>query len=271
MIKRAIVILHNNRDSKQRLDNYISSIYDVISRENDELGMCTFFVATDRENHNFVPEVITIPKSLNSPASKNLILSMFKDGKYANQYQYLYIIEDDVQLANTQLLFPKIENVMSVMGAPFWVSTACNPKNYIFDKFSPRIILDMNGISPIDKLLFAGYDSTELMCWDIQNIDAEYMHFWEELPNLYMIEYAHRMNKGNYQYNSLCFYPTFAEEATCIRRNKDIPYSNKDFSSEIKLLEQYNIIWKPDVDIDKVILEVITSLQKQGLINEQTV
>ena len=245
MIKRAIVILNGHKEREE----YLSEIYLNCKHSQNDI-----YVASKNKTIIDVKH-IDISNSKNIPSAKNIIIDYITK---LNEYNYLYIIEDDV-IINDNKYFNNIEELMKLLKLNYWFNTSTNPLNHIFYKYSPRLKIDLGKYQNdiIKDIWFCAHDSTECMVWDLK-YDVE--KFNEEFNLFYNIEYIKRLiiNENDHTIKYLNFWPTFNNESDFIYRIAKLPHTNvmknrESIISENEKLSNLIGVWKPHNMVDDII------------------
>ena len=128
----------------------------------------------DAEVEGLKYNAITIPSEYDySPKQKNFIISYFEQHNFKG---FLHIIEENVILDKDPTTFTvSVENAMSVLDYNIYFSTTTDPCNYVFNKFSPRLIINMDDDDAQKKFNLPkriSFTSHSNVIWTIYKMDG---------------------------------------------------------------------------------------------------
>lgn len=259
MSKRIIAIQAENTDQ-----NSIKLINDVISYQIE----CELVVFKDKQSEieikdnieyvNYPDDITTISKR------KNFII---KHCEKKNSCGFLHIIEPTTELLkNPNEYINAIENAMNVFDYDIHFSTVTDGCNYLFNKFNPRLTLDIDEIEIKQKLNLPdriSFTSHSNISWIIFNLD----HLKNDIPMFderfsiamfVIIEYLAR-RKATRKPGQLYLmnqYLSISDEYGTFRfvnTNKNDEISQEKMNEENEIFKSMKIDYSPDNNIDMVL------------------
>lgn len=114
-----------------------------------------------------------------------------------------------------------IEKMMDILDYDVWLDTICDPCNYVYSKFNPRVSVDIDrdDVKKLDiskKIMFTSHSNTAWMCYNYKKIPDDLLRFNESfnIPMFMIIEFlARRRNtKRKDQVYFMNMYATVQEE-----------------------------------------------------------
>ena len=206
--------------------------------------------------------------------ARNFINAFFKEEEKFGGF--LHVVEDLVEVKSDPSKFiNQLEKMMDVLDYGVWFNTTCDPCNYVYSKFNPRVSIDLDredvkvlGLS--DKLLFTSHSNTAWICYNFSNISDDLLKFSEcfDVPMFMIIEYlARRRNtKSTDQIYFMNMYATIPEEVGVFKYSADFSKEEvnpKKMASEDKLFKEMNINFSPDNNVDLVLESVWDKLKSK--------
>jgi hypothetical protein len=204
-----------------------------------------------------------IPESCDTASkARNFINESFK---VTNFNGYLHVLEDIVELKNDPKNFlTALEKMMSIFDYDVWLDTSCDPCNYIYAKFNPRLSIDLDredvknlGLS--NKILFTSHSNTAWMCYDFSKVSDDLLKFNEnfDIPMFMIIEYlARRRNtRRPDQIYRMNMYMTVPEEIGVFNTStSDVNEPTQEkMSKEDQIFRSLAINFAPDNNIDELL------------------
>ena len=216
-------------------------------------------------------EVIILPEDIltHNTKLKNYVTKYFFDNGFKG---FLHEIEDSVQIMkNPSVFLEKIEEMMSKLNQKSWLNTTCDGCNFIYAKYNPRLILNVDEEDVKDvyngQLAWCSNANTAWMCYNYDIADYDDVKFDEtfDFPMFYIIKFlAMRRNmKKNGELYYMNLYPSIPAEMKTFRTIES-PQKSKyyvDFTQEMVQKEdqkfrEMNIDTHPDSDFGKLIEDI---------------
>lgn len=223
-------------------------------------------------------EIIEIPTEIITSAMlKNFVVKYIKDNQDAlTNYKWLYTIEDFISLNNEtnqfSIFINELEENLKIFEYDSWFSTVLEDENFVFSKFNPRIIIEIDNAEYAKKyaknLIFAMQISLAFRCFDFHNISLNKMLIDDSFhcPIFYTIIYAanRRNNAEDKSFRFMNYYFTVKSEihAMSINKNCIIEDFNKYIQEEHARFTAMNVDFHPDVDIRPVFAFIKEKLDK---------
>lgn len=140
-----------------------------------------------------------IPSECNTLAkARNYVNSDVKSSGFTGM---LHVIEDTIVIKDKLSSFlDSLEQAMDVLDYSVWFNTICDPCNYVYSKFNPRVSveLDSDRISKLDlkskKVMFTSHSNTAWIAYDLAKAPDDLLKFHEEfnIPMFMIIEFLAR-------------------------------------------------------------------------------
>lgn len=204
---------------------------------------------------------------------RNAIIRFFKE-KFGNTTNYLHILAENIDILKDPMDFINdIEYMMNLLDLNSWFGTVCDPCNFIYSKYNPRLRLHLDAEYckdlKIKQLLFTSHANTY---WTIYNINkaTDYELYLDEsfsIAMFYIIKFlAERRNrKPNGKLYYMNQYPTVESEYN-VYSAKDFNNKRNDTEQQMKqedeLFKSMNIDYSPDNNIDKILEDLHNLLNK---------
>ena len=179
---------------------------------------------------------------------------------------YLHVIEDHVNiLKDPRDFLDSIEKMMDVLDYDVWLNTSCDPCNYVYQKFNPRIAIDLDrediknlGLS--SKIMFTSHSNTAWMCYNFSKASDDLLKFNESfgIPMFMIIEFlARRRNsKRSDQLYWMNMYATIPEEVGVFKidpESNEQPISQEKMAEEDAIFKKLEVNYAPDNNIDEIL------------------
>ena len=209
-------------------------------------------------------EVIDYPLEIDTmPKRKNFIIDYCVE-HYSSSF--LHIIENINLLKDPTTYINAIENTMDVFDYDIHFSTVTDGCNYLFNKFNPRLTIDIDDINIKQKLnlpdsiSFTSHSNTGWIIYDINHLGKNVPKFDERftIAMFIIIEYLARRKatrqKGQlYLMNQyLCISNEYKTFETAKIDNDEQPNQEK-LNAENELFKSIKIDYSPDNNIDMVL------------------
>jgi len=183
---------------------------------------------------------------------------------------FLHVLEDIVELVKDPHEFlDALEKAMQILDYDVWLDASCDPCNYVYSKFNPRLSVELDkpelkrlGLSS-PRLLFTSHSNTAWMCYNLDKTTADLMNFNEsfDIPMFMIIEFlARRRNtKRPDQVYLMNMYMTVPEEIGVFKVST--PSAGGDptpekMAEEDKIFKSLGVNFAPDNNID-ALMEVL--------------
>lgn len=258
MYNREVVIFNNRSNWLEAAKKLAESL-----RAANAFDKVTIFTRdTSAGSEEFGIKVI--PKSCDTISkARNFINMSFKATKFTG---YLHVLEDVVELKNDpkKFLFA-IERMMDVLDYDVWLDASCDPCNYVYAKFNPRLSVDLDReelkkLELSEKILFTSHSNTAWMCYDFSKVGNDLLKFDEsfDIPMFMIIEFlARRRNtRRPDQLYRMNMYMTVPEEIGVFSVSS--PSAGEDpkpekMAEEDQLFKALGVNFAPDNNIDEVL------------------
>ena len=204
---------------------------------------------------------------------KNYILEEFEKIEFKG---YLHLIEDTIQFfKNPDEYVKKVETTMDFLDYDIYFSTVTDPCNYVYSKFNPRITLDIDDNSLIERgitkeISFTSHANIAYTIWNFAKLLLNVPKFNNSFSvAMYMIiEFLarRRKDKDAKQLYFMNQYLSIAEEnKTFGSLNVKQNISQQTMAAEDAIFKSLNVNHAPDNNID-VVLDTLYAkiLQKQN-------
>lgn len=198
--------------------------------------------------------------------ARNFINEWFKKENFGG---FLHVVEDGLELKSTLALFVNsIEKMMDVLDYDVWFNTVCDPCNYVYSKFNPRIsvAIDREETKPLglsSKIMFTSHSNTAWVCYNFSKASDDLLKFNEQfdIPMFMIIEYlARRRNtKSAGQLYFMNMYATIPEEVGAFKTSSnargedEMPTPPEKMAAEDKIFRELGVNFAPDNNIDEVL------------------
>lgn len=215
-----------------------------------------------------------IPESCdNISKARNFINMSFKASRFAG---HLHVLEDIIELKSDPRAFlDALEKMMTALDYDVWLDASCDPCNYVYAKFNPRLSIDLDreevkklGLS--SKILFTSHSNTAWMCYDFSKVGDDLLKFNEsfDIPMFMIIEFlARRRNtRKPDQLYRMNMYMTVPEELGVFGATQ--PSAGEDFkpeqmAEEDKAFKALALNFAPDNNIDELLESLWTKLKSK--------
>lgn len=215
-----------------------------------------------------------IPESCDSISkARNFINMSFKASGFVG---HLHVLEDIIELKSDPKAFlDALEKMMSVLDYDVWLDASCDPCNYVYAKFNPRLSVELDreevknlGLS--SKILFTSHSNTAWMCYDFSKASDDLLKFNEsfDIPMFMIIEFlARRRNtRRPDQLYRMNMYMTVLEELGVFGVTQ--PSAGEDFkpekmTEEDKAFKALALNFAPDNNIDELLESLWAKLKSK--------
>lgn len=271
--KRLFAIDINNNQNYQHVLSIIEkfrNIYNITDR------ICVFGknITDTSMLTQYSAEYIEVPLTCdNISKTKNYILSKFEIEKFDG---IVHLIEDNVEFFDNPITFINtVENTMCVLDYDIYFSTTTDICNYIYNKFNPRITLDIDdekmlkyGISK--SISFTSHSNIAYTIWNFRALQQNVPKFDERfsIAMYIIIEFLARRRalKRSDQLYFMNQYLSIDEEQKVfgiIGEDKQKLDQNL-MQKEDAIFKSLNINYNPDNSIDLVLDSLYSKLMTKN-------
>lgn len=259
MSRRIVAIQANDAN-----ENTVKLINDINTYQID----CSLIVFKNRQSNLNIGEnieVVDFPDDVSTISKmKNFII------KYCTNKQsdgFLHMIEHNVLLLKNPIEYiNNIENTMDVFDYDIHFSTVTDGCNYLFNKFNPRVTLDIDDIeikqklNLPDRISFTSHSNTAWIIFNLNNLKTDVQLFDERfsIAMFAIIEYlarrkATRKPKQMYLMNQ---YLSISDEYQTFKYDdaeKQPAIDQKKMDEENEIFKSMKVDYSPDNNIDMVL------------------
>lgn len=177
---------------------------------------------------------------------------------------FLHVVQDNVELvSNASKFLESIEKTMDVLDYDVWFNASCDPCNYVYSKFNPRLSISIDTPEAKDlglpeSINLTSHSNTAWVCYNFLKVPDSLLNFNENfsIPMFMIIEFLARRkaSKKDNQPYFMNMYITVPEEVgvfKCIGDEDDV--SNSKMAEEDKIFKSLNVAYSSDNNIDQVI------------------
>ncbi len=209
--------------------------------------------------------VKVIPESCDTLAkARNFINDFFKKEQFGG---FLHVVEDAVELAASGIsqFVTSVEKMMDVLDYDVWFNTICDPCNYVYSKFNPRVAieLDREDIKPLglsSKIMYTSHSNTAWICYNFARVPDDLLKFNEsfDIPMFMIIEYLARRRNTRLagQPYFMNMYATVPEEvgAFSMKSSSSAEETKPEkMAAEDEIFRGLGVNFAPDNNIDEVL------------------
>ena len=241
-------------------------------------GITLFTMARDIKDLPVTAKVI--PESCDTISkARNYINMSYKMEGYTG---YLHVIEDHVQIMKDPREFLNaLEKMMDILDYDVWFNTICDPCNYVYQKFNPRISIsldveDVKNLGISKKILFTSHSNTAWICYDFSKACDDLLKFNEsfDIPMFMIIEFlARRRNtRKSDQLYRMNMYATIPEEIGIFRIDQESSskeVSQSKMAEEDLAFKKLEVNYAPDNNIDEILENLWSKLQTKFQTTDQ--
>ena len=255
---REVAIFNNNSSQLEAAKKLAESL-----RVADAFDKITIFTRDSSAGSEELG-IKVIPESCdNISKARNFINMTYKALKFTG---HLHVLEDVVELKSDPKKFlAALEKMMNIFDYDVWLDASCDPCNYVYAKFNPRLSVDLDReevkkLELSDKILFTSHSNTAWMCYDFSKASDDLLKFNEsfDIPMFMIIEFlARRRNtRRPDQLYRMNMYMTIPEElgvfgVTSPSAGED-PKPEK-MAQEDQVFKSLAVNFAPDNNIDEIL------------------
>lgn len=193
------------------------------------------------------------------PKRRNWLNQYFKTQQYSGM---LHVLEQSTKLLEAPNVFlDQLEDMMSKLDYSVWFNTICDPCNYVYNKYCPRMSITLDDYAKdfkFDKLLFTSHSNTSWIAYDFSKVQDDLLKFNElfTIPMYYIIEFlARRRNSKLSKLYYMNQYLTVPAEKGVFKHEQIGSVKDKvgDIKQEDAEFKQLNINYAPDNNIDNIL------------------
>lgn len=260
-MSRKVVILHEDstvfNDETMRLVEALNA-----SKISEDV------LVVAREQFQTVKTLVIPEDKKTDPQIRNWLNTKFRLEKFNG---FLHVIRDCTEILRDPTEFVhNLEAMMSALDYSAWLNTTCDPCNYVFSKYNPRVSvqLDMPSImaSPTlneigSAIVTTSHSNLQWVCYDFSKVPNELLSFDEQftVPMYYIIDFLAKRKAS--KKDGLYFMNQYLSVSSEYGVFKALPEASSDFSQETMQREDAafkakNLNCSPDNNVD-VVLENI--------------
>ena len=204
--------------------------------------------------------------SASETARRNAVLKKYESEGFTG---ILHVISDGVKiLCDPSDFMNDLDSMMREFDYPLWLSTVTDPCNYIYGKYSPRIMLvndiqEMRDAGVRYGLAVTSHSNTAWMAYDIAALakqkEIEYFDERFDIPMFYIVELLARRREHKLpgQLFYMNQYLTVASEHGVFRLAPDLspsnPVTQQMMQAEDEKFKAMRVKYEPDYSMDAVI------------------
>lgn len=221
-----------------------------------------FTKSSDASFEDLAIEVI--PDSCDTLAkARNFVNSFFKDHGFKD---FLHVLDDRAVLENDPRAFLEaLEKMIDVLDYDVWLNTICDPCNYVYSKFNPRLSIaidreDVKSLGLSEKIFFTSNSNLAWTCYNFAKVSDDLLKFNEgfNIPMFMIIEFlARRRNtKRDDQVYFMNMYATIPEELKVFKVEQTFheeSFKPEEMAAEDKVFKSLNVDFAPTNNIDEVL------------------
>ena len=251
---------------KKHADNVKKQIDFLISQEVSKDAMKVFCYGDDEvDSIDFAGvEKLFVPKMCDNTAKfKNFVLMAIKQAGFKG---FAYVASDSLEfLKNPNDYMTALENTMIALDYDIHFSTTTDQCNYVFSKFNPRLVIDVDDedvkqkMHLPDKIFFTSHSNTEFITYNMGAFEVDNVPKFDERFSIAMymiIEFIAR-KKATKKPGQLYFmnqYLAIGDEIGVYDNIKsDASQNPENFKAEDAIFKSMNIDYAPDNNIDVVL------------------
>lgn len=198
------------------------------------------------------------------PKRRNWLNRKIKDSGFKG---FLHVVSyDTVLLKDPSTFLSQLETMMKAADYPVWFNTICDPCNYVYSKYNPRISISLD-IAQADPglgktLCYTSHANTQWICYDMSSVSDDQLTFNESytVPMFYIIDFLarRRNNKKPGQVFYMNWYLTVDSERGVFCQDmsaKRHEYDNATMAREDAIFKSSGVRYEPDTNIDLILEE----------------
>lgn len=265
MKDRILAIISKSNEFDNNLQDIVNKMKDIFN------GKVVLFTTNDKPISSI--ETIKIPSELDTLSKRrNFVNKYFLEKQFKG---FVHIISENTLIDQDKIgIFVKdIENMMSKLKYPVWFSTICDPCNYVYKKYNPRVKLIMDDPVAVEKgltnLIVTSHSNLQYVIYDFENIKEDLLKFDESysIAMYIIIEFlARRRNtKTDNQLFYMNQYFTVESEYQAFKEilsQKNDQIDADKMKKEDQIFKSRNIIFNPDNNIDKMLEDLYNILKE---------
>jgi hypothetical protein len=251
-------------------NEFDDNLQDIVNKMNNIFNSKIVLFTTNDKPISII-ETIKIPSDFDTLSKRrNFVNKYFLEKQFKG---FVHIVSENTLINQDKIgIFVKdIENMMSKLKYPVWFSTICDPCNYVYKKYNPRVRLIMDDPVAVENgltnLVITSHSNLQYVIYDFENIKEDLLKFDESysIAMYIIIEFlARRRNtKTDNQLFYMNQYFTVESEYQAFKEissHKDNSIDANKMKEEDQIFKSRNIIFNPDNNIDKMLEDLYTIL-----------
>jgi len=273
-MKRIAAIINLNDDMTENMHNIIDKFF-------EEKCIDEMYVFSNVEKQEFNISTnekkcmnICFPSDCdNIPKKRNWLNKYFKTNQFDG---FLHVLEDNTEILTSPLKFiNELEHMMSVLDYDVWFSTVCDRCNYIYQKYNPRLSVELDRAEYFklelgQRLIFTSHSNTQWIAYNFAKVSDDLLRFDEDfsIAMFFIIEYLAR-RRNTKSANQLYFmnqYLTVESENgvfKTIELSKSDANEQEKMKTEDQMFKEKHINFEPDNNIDLVLETVYNKINEK--------
>lgn len=205
------------------------------------------------------------------PKRRNWLNAYFKSQQYSGM---LHVLEQSTKLLEAPNAFlDQLEDMMDKFDYSVWLNTICDPCNYVYKKYCPRMQISLDEYAKgfkFDKLLFTSHSNTAWIAYDFSKVQDDLLKFNERftIAMYFIIEFlARRRNSKLSKFYWMNQYLTVPAEKGVFKQEAIETVKDKigDMKEEDAIFKQLNINYAPDNNIDSILETTYEMLKSRNV------
>lgn len=192
----------------------------------------------------------------------------------ANHTRYLHIISDTARVRKDPKPFMEaLARMMSCLHLESWLNTTCDPMNYVYKKYCPRLDIRLDGedakLAGTSRLLFTSHANTVWSCYDL-DAPEDHVAYNEALtfPMYYIVEFLarRRKNAGRKALDFMNMYPTVPEETGLVEVaiEETQNFTDQQIQENDEKFKALDLDWTATNNVDAVLETLYNIIKKKG-------
>lgn len=253
-------------------NEFDNNLQDIVTKMND-IFSCKVILFTTNDKPISIIETIKIPSDFDTLSKRRNFVNKYFLEKQFKGFVHIVLENTLINQDKIDIFVKDIENMMSKLKYPVWFSTICDPCNYVYKKYNPRVKLIMDDPVAIENsltnLVVTSHSNLQYVIYDFENIKEDLLKFDESysIAMYIIIEFlARRRNtKTDNQLFYMNQYFTVESEYQAFKEipsQKDDPIDANKMKEEDQIFKSRNIIFNPDNNIDKMLEDLYIILNR---------
>lgn len=220
--------------------------------------------------------------SASETARRNAVLKKYEAEGFTG---ILHVISENVNiLCDPSDFMDDLDSMMREFDYPLWLSTVTDPCNYIYNKYSPRLMLvndmqEMRAAGMRYGLVVTSHSNTAWMAYDMDALakqkEIEYFDEQFDIPMFYIVELLARRREHKLpgQLFYMNQYLTVTSEHGVFKLAPDLspskPATQQMMQTEDEKFKAMHVKYEPDYSMDAVIDAITEKIMAKIRKNEQ--